>query len=268
MTHHMIFKYSDEDSVNATIKSGDEREDVFLDVRKEDQYVHIDLDSAIAKIPFSSFRRELVYFAAAILQRRQANLRAKAYDKWTRDIHIHFPVIDTGKWNRVKDLLKSALSFLTGDRWRFTFYPSAFYQEFQKHFTYKDIVIDSVALLSGGLDSFIGAVDLLETHNNGIMFVSHRPLGNTEREFQSDVVRFLTEKYPNKVRHIDVLVQPHRGQYPGQYKYSSRSRSFLYTVLGIAVADSLECSSVCNPRKWIRIIKCAVNTHAHREFQH
>lgn len=245
MTHHVIFKYSNEDSVNATINKGDEREDIFLEDRKKDQYIHTNLNESTAKIPFSSFQKELLYFAMAIYSADRRISRSKAYDKWTRDIHIYFPVIDTDKWKSVEDILRSAVSFLTGDRWAFTFYPTDFRQEIQKHFTYKDIDdIDAVTLLSGGLDSFIGAVDLLESVGNKIMFVSHHPLGGMDHSFQKTVANFLDTKYPNQVKHIDLYAQP-KGRSADED--SSRSRAFMYFIMGITVTNALGCSSFIIP---------------------
>ena len=239
MMHHIVFRYSAEDVCNVAAAGDNEREIIFLDVVTEDHYVHTNLKRLAAQMPFSSFQKELLHFACAIYSADRRILRKKAYDGWTRDIHISFPAIDIDKWESVRDTLQSALSFLTGDRWTLTFYPTAF-----RHDSVKPVVQENIAhlaLLSGGLDSFIGAVDLLESHSNGITFVSHHSSGSTEHVFQRRVIRFLRDRYADKLNHFDLFAQLHGGR--RTVEYSSRSRSFMYFMLGVMVSEAVGCSS-------------------------
>ena len=87
---------------------------------------------------------------------------------------------DVGLWEKSRALLSNTLEFLTGDKWRF------FFRERPKGFTkitkrpkdndQEELQLDdkpSVAcLFSGGLDSFIGAIDLLVAGEDPL-FVSH-----------------------------------------------------------------------------------------------
>ena len=151
MTHYVIFKYSEDDVVNVTTAGSDVREIVFLDVRTEGQYVHTDLKKLAARIPLTSFQRELAYFACAIYSADRRILRKNAYDNWTRDIHVYFPAIAIEKWESVQDALTSALSFLSGDKWEITFYPTCYRHNSEERVADKRIRnIDLVELLSGG----------------------------------------------------------------------------------------------------------------------
>ena len=95
-------------------------------------------------------------------------------DSWTREIDLHVPVQDLALWNRVTTLIRETLKFLTGDHWRL------FFRE--RHGRYTNLVTRSralvrppfsgICLFSGGLDSFVGAVDLLEAGQTPL-FVSH-----------------------------------------------------------------------------------------------
>ena len=239
MTNRIIFKYFEDDDCNVAQAGDDEREVICLDARAENHYIHTNLKQLAAQIPFTSFQQELVHFACAIYSADRRILREKAYDKWTRDIHICFPAIDIDKWESIRDILKSALSFLTGDRWTLTFYPTGF-----RHDSVKPVVLENVAhvaLLSGGLDSFIGAIDLLERHRDGITFVSHHSSGSAEHIFQRGVVKFLRDRYADRVNHFDFFAQLRGGRRTAEY--SSRSRSFMYFMLGITVAEALKSSS-------------------------
>lgn len=95
-------------------------------------------------------------------------------DSWTREIDIHVPASDVDLWTSVGDRIGQALGFLTGDRWRLFFR--------SRHRDYRALAksrrtkvrqnFSDVCLFSGGLDSFIGAIDLLAGGFNPL-FVSH-----------------------------------------------------------------------------------------------
>ena len=245
MAHHIIFKYSADHDANISLNEGENAEVIFLDVKRGHQYIDSSLNDLTASVPLSPFRRELVYFAAAVYSADKRILRTKGYDKWKRHFHIYFPVLDIKQWTPVKDIFESAISFLTGDWWEFIFYPTDFRPEIQKRYTHEDVgTIDSVTLLSGGLDSFIGAVDLLENRHNKTVFVSHHPSGNMDHKCQKTAHKFLNTRYPGRVPHIDIFVQP-RGY--SSTEASSRSRAFLFFVLGITIAGALECPSFIIP---------------------
>lgn len=52
-------------------------------------------------------------------------IQRRAAYRWEREIELRVPVHDIERWNdtRVLNCLHDALDFLTGDRWRITFYP-------------------------------------------------------------------------------------------------------------------------------------------------
>ena len=95
-------------------------------------------------------------------------------DTWTREIALYLPVAEPDLWTTHARLVERILDFLTGDRWQLVFRA--------RHPTYKKILgarrslvgapFTSVCLFSGGLDSFIAAVDLLAAKKNPL-FVSH-----------------------------------------------------------------------------------------------
>lgn len=98
----------------------------------------------------------------------------ESQDSWTREIDLYIPVADPALWLGNTDLLVRILAFLTGDRWRIFF---------RARQTGLGTLINrppmlfgapytSVCLFSGGLDSFVGAIDLLE-EGECPLFVSH-----------------------------------------------------------------------------------------------
>ena len=95
-------------------------------------------------------------------------------DGWTREIDIHVPVSDVDLWTSARTRVGQALAFLTGDRWRL------FFRRRPKEYRLLGgsprvgirPAFSSVCLFSGGLDSFVGAIDLLAAGSTPL-FVSH-----------------------------------------------------------------------------------------------
>lgn len=101
----------------------------------------------------------------------------QAQDSWTREIRIVVPVSSVELWASVAATLELALRFLTGDIWRVGFRPRPKARtkiggsvRIPRGRTAQKF--DGVALFSGGLDSLIGAINLLESGARPL-FISH-----------------------------------------------------------------------------------------------
>lgn len=158
--------------------------------------------------------------------------RRTAPDRWSRELELHLPVHYPTRWRIGKRELTSALNFLTGDSWKITTRtrhsspPEGTYAPDSKS-------VDTTCLLSGGLDSLAGAIQLL---GNGerVAFVSHHGGGLTPK-FQNDVLRGLMRCYPNQCnKNQFYVVGPKLG---GDGENTMRSRSILFMGLGVAVAS-------------------------------
>lgn len=165
-----------------------------------------------------------------------ADLRAwRGYeaDRWTRSFTLYVPVSDPDIWNRSKDTLSEIASFLTGDRWHFEFRPRVWFETAHPA-TRRDGLPKTVCLFSGGLDSFVGGIDLLAPGEK-IILVGHY---GTKRD-QDDVFKALLPQYADLVTpfwfHLlpPLLDAEHRGE------PTMRSRSLLFFALGTAVASAL-----------------------------
>lgn len=124
-------------------------------------------------------------------------------DAWTRNLELYIPVMQLEKWDSCKDTLTKALSFLTGDHWTLHFRSRVgltadedSYRKGRWHFrrSTRRIDTDTFCMLSGGLDSFIGAINLLSDGKKP-MFVSHYGGGKGVKNYQDRVVRSLATKY-------------------------------------------------------------------------
>jgi hypothetical protein len=123
---------------------------------------------------------------------------SEAQDGWTREIRLVIPVSDPTKWNRCIPLLQRILNFLTGDKWTVGFRPRP------KGFEHiapdrptqpSSVLFDELTLFSGGLDSLIGAINLLEDGKIPLL-ISHAD--STTSKAQKDLFDGLKNKYSTR----------------------------------------------------------------------
>lgn len=189
-------------------------------------------------LAFSHIIIDLVNISLAVFAADKLIHRGSAYDGWTRDFALNIPVYEFEQWSIGKSPLDSALSFLTGDKWDITFRK----REKTKLQQIKMLPYDKVCLLSGGLDSFIGAIDILSSaSNNRAIFFSKYGNGGDESNPQKRVISFLKSNFrENLFTHIWSYAQPFGPEKGYLMEESTRSRSFLFLAHGIALATILE----------------------------
>lgn len=166
--------------------------------------------------------------------------RGDTQDKWTREIDLHVPVSDPALWTAQTPLLIKTLNFLTGDRWDVYFRKRIASQKTLKRAAHKLRTAHptSVCLLSGGLDSFIGAVDLLASKEVPL-FVSHYWDGTTSKH-QTYCIDKLTKNYTGK--RVDCIRArvgfPNHTVEGSDSENTLRARSFLFFSLATLAADA------------------------------
>ncbi len=117
---------------------------------------------------------------ATIAADRYLNRAAVSADGWTRPIHLIVAVTDPVLWNRLAPSVETILRFLTGDVWTLTFVPDGIQPRPPAH-AVGGRPETCVSLLSGGLDSLIGAIDLTAA-GEVPLFVSNRVKGDCEKQ--------------------------------------------------------------------------------------
>lgn len=119
-------------------------------------------------------------FAFSVVAADKLIDRSESPDGWTRMIDLTIFLSEPEKWMTVKTSIEKMLRFLSGDFWSLTFVAS---KEPSIKFTYHHCPRenDCVCLLSGGIDSLIGAIDLLSERRNPI-FVSQIFRGDKKRQ--------------------------------------------------------------------------------------
>jgi len=190
---------------------------------------------------FSSEGLDLLYLSLFIYYADRRIQREMFPDAWTRNINLYMPVLCLDKWNEQKSLIEELLSFLSGDIWNVEFRErrlNDIENEFQKKLKRNNdekLDFDKMCMLSGGLDSFVGAIDLLESSDN-IGFVNHYGGGASGTKFIDSVSESLKSEYPTKSFNVFKF---HAAIVNGK-EDTTRTRSLLFFAHAIVIATSMK----------------------------
>ena len=106
---------------------------------------------------------------------------SEAQDGWTREIDLYLPVADMRLWETQRERIEDMLRFLMGDQWRLFFRtrPRG-YRAIVPEVAERQLPrFTCASLFSGGLDSYIGTIDLLAQEEIPLL-VSHHMEGTTK----------------------------------------------------------------------------------------
>lgn len=134
----------------------------------------------------STLAFDFLMIAYAVVAADKAILRKYSSDGWTRVIDLSLYVHEQEKWEAQQDKIQDMLRFLTGDFWDLHFNKIDNSIVPKKKYALYDN--DCVCLLSGGMDSLVGAIDLHEYGHNPL-FVSQIVRGDAkhQREYATAV---------------------------------------------------------------------------------
>lgn len=191
---------------------------------------------------------DLVRVAVAVYAADRSTPRKFGGSDWNqREMHLTIPVSDASFWSQRDGELAAMLAFLSGDRWSFTFLEQA---ETEEELHLPSVNAERVVLFSGGADSAIGALksQLDLTTGGHHILVSHYSASHISPIQQGLAVK-LGALLPGRAQTHEVFHLARRAVRIDGTEYdnepSSRSRSFLFLSLGLAVA------SVHNVDLWI-----------------
>jgi 7-cyano-7-deazaguanine synthase in queuosine biosynthesis len=153
---------------------------------------------------------------------------------FTRNMHLRVAVTNPDRWsNGLGDMAADLLHWLTGDQWTLTLF-----QDRSDH-ALPDLPAvepDSapISLLSGGLDSFLGALHLLQPEHTQPKFLGHADTATAVRHAQSLLNAWLNTAYspPPSYSRIQLNQAEHKEE------NSSRSRSLVFMALGTVAATA------------------------------
>ncbi|MBX3697134.1 MAG: hypothetical protein KF811_04950 [Dokdonella sp.] len=188
---------------------------------------------------------ELAFVAVAVWIADTRLSRAEfSEDNWTREIEIVVPVRNPGAWEEHAAQLARILGTLSGDIWTVRFYRAD--QALRAYI--KDKCADArprqdappIALFSGGLDSYVGAIDALCGDRVQPVFVGQTDAGNSvtvnelkallERGRESPLALF---RWQMSCKAGDL------GEgFSGSGELTMRARSFLFFAASVLVATA------------------------------
>jgi len=173
---------------------------------------------------------DLLSIAMSIIAADLAFSRASSPDGWTRQFDLTIATNDPSFWNQEKELVEKMIRFLSTDIWNLNFADGGFFPQAPKKIVKP--TEDSVALLSGGLDSFIGAIDLVAKGLKPYA-VSQIVTGDSEKQ------RYFAETIGGGLSHIQLN---HNANVPKQDSSppSQRTRSLLFLAYGVIITTGLE----------------------------
>lgn len=170
---------------------------------------------------------DLLSLSLAVVTADLAEPRDYSPDGWTREFELEVAVTEPDFWASQASLLEGALAFLTTDRWRLRFIANG--DAYETPAAPVLLPEDCVVLLSGGLDSLIGGIDLVRSGKKPLA-VSQIVRGDADKQVQ----------FAQRLGSLKHLALNHNAVTPeSQMSLSQRSRSLIFVAFGVAAATCL-----------------------------
>lgn len=168
--------------------------------------------------------------ALSIAAADKAILREGSADGWTRMIDVSISLREPAIWEARRVELESILRYLTGDFWSLHFLDGGIEPPKAKQARSTDA--DCVCLLSGGVDSLVGSIDLISVSRKPL-FVSQVMRGNRETQ-----KRYATELGAGN-RHCQWSFAV---GHSGESEKSTRGRSIVFFAFAALAASAIPSS--------------------------
>ncbi len=191
--------------------------------------------------PVSRAGFDLLTIAMAITAADTFVDKAEADDGWARVLRLSIPIADPDLWNPAVPLLQKALHFLSGDIWDITLLPDGPRQLPSQRRGNITVMAghDCVSLFSGGMDSGIGALDLIALGRRPLL-ISHSYRGDSEKQI------LIRNQLPVNLSRFAAVAHPISGL-GTQSDVQMRTRSFNFLAYGTLVGATLAQLRVAGP---------------------
>ena len=193
-------------------------------------HVAKELPTAIrrAKLAPSVQAWDFAVIASAVVAADKVILRSRSPDGWTRMINLQVSLAAPAAWNARRSKLEKMFRFLTGDFWSLRFRSGGIKPPKAKSPEKKSA--DCVCLLSGGMDSLVGSIDLTVVGMKPL-FVSQVVRGDTETQ-----AKFASALCGSDRHHQWSFAVRH----PGEFERSTRARSITFLAFAALAAGALQ----------------------------
>src|SRR6185437_1865185 len=180
-----------------------------------------------ARLTPSSAAWDLVSLALSVFAADLAGHRLTSPDGWTRTFDLRVAVSNPDLWSTCREKVEQLLRFLTTDLWSISFIAGGTTPA--PHAKAEPLEVDAAVLLSGGLDSLIGAIDR-SSSGKKLIAVSHTVRGDAEKQ----------EAFANAIPSVQAHLQlPHAAKIPNaETPASQRSRSLMFLAYGVLAATA------------------------------
>ena len=155
--------------------------------------------------------------------------RSKSADGWTRRIMLDIHLCDPKFWDEQKTKLESIFRYLTGDFWYLNFFPNGVKPPLSQGGNLFKSKASCISLLSGGVDSLVGAIDLVENGEKPI-FLSKIATG--DKEIQKTIAQALGAKKTH-------FQWSYSRRSPNEKETSTRGRSIIFFAYALLAASSI-----------------------------
>lgn len=173
---------------------------------------------------------DFTIIAMAVVAADKAVLRKKSADGWTRKIELCIYLHDAPKWRQEKRKLEEMLRFLSGDFWVLNI--NALPESLVPQKKYDLRQQDCICLLSGGMDSLVGAIDLHEEGRNPL-FVSQTVRGNAEHQ----------REYAMQFGINNLCQWSNNIKKKGESEISTRARSMAFFAFALLASCGIDCNA-------------------------
>jgi hypothetical protein len=252
--HSLICRFDATDRTRVQVVDPNSQRTVIHFVSGEHRFDY-GLGSLLERVAFLGLQPPEAAFDLALLAAlvfcadTRLSRESEAQDGWTRAIDLYLPVADVELWETQCARIEDMLRFLTGDQWRlFCRVRPRGYRAIVPKVAERQLPrFTCASLFSGGLDSYIGAIDLLGEKQVPLL-VSHHMEGTTKSHqdicLASLGAAYGAESFKALQNYVCFKSEIVRGvdEDPNQ-----RARSFLFFGLGALAASGLEDATLYIP---------------------
>ncbi|MCE5331748.1 MAG: 7-cyano-7-deazaguanine synthase [Bacteroidales bacterium] len=219
-----------------------------VDLTTKNQYHYNFWDKEKRKLyqsnPFSNSALDLFNISLMVYYADRRIIRKVEDDAWARKIKLYIPVIELEKWNENKSILEKMLTFLSGDIWVFEFRKREHNTKEEKankgmQRQKKKHQPKAICMLSGGLDSFIGAINLLNEEKD-VWFVGHYGGGKGVIKYQNNIIQKLISQYElSPDQFFNFYASPVKPNKKDIMEDTTRTRSFMFFAHAIILGSAI-----------------------------
>jgi 7-cyano-7-deazaguanine synthase in queuosine biosynthesis len=252
MTYHIVCLTGSKDEYTPNLKKDDKVLVVPFNIPGHPDSFQTNIYDIFAQygLSLSQIAHDLLNAVIAAYTADVRIAREDTFDGWTRSLILHLAVTEPDVWKQAIGDLEKALSFLTGDYWQVVIreIPLSYKpQQGREPKKVQSLNAQTVCLFSGGLDSFIGAVDQVEQENRIALVGHHSAGGGATSKSQGDTLKALHESYDKSLSpFLQVWLTPPKGESRAS-EISTRGRSMLFIGLGVVFASAMDADKLIIP---------------------